>query len=482
MTRLAQWAWNARLLPFADAASTDLPLPRLLRLSLFQVSVGMALALLNGTLNRVMIVELHVPAWLVATMVALPLLFAPFRAFLGFRSDQHQSVLGWRRVPYIWFGTLLQYGGLAIMPFALMVLSGTGQVTPPPWLGPSAAGLAFLMIGAGLHSTQTAGLALATDLAPAQTRPRVVALMYVMLLVGMVGGSVAFGWLLGGTYTHLRLIQVIQGAAVVTLLLNIIALWQQEPRGSAPDASAAAAPKPTFLSAWRDFTAPAATRRLLAALGFGTAAFSMQDVLLEPYGGEVLGMAVGATSLLTALYAGGALIAFGLASRRLGRGADPLRVAAQGTLVGVLGFVAVVFADPLHSAALFRAGAVLIGFGGGLFSVGTLLAAMSLRERDNGLALGAWGAVQATAGGLAIAGGGAACDAIGALAAQGALGPALVSPATGYMFVYHLEILLLFAALVAIGPLVRTTRRAAAPAGAAQGTPAAGIGLAEMPG
>jgi len=483
MTRLAHWAWNARLLPFADAASTDLPLPRLLRLSLFQISVGMALALLNGTLNRVMIVELHVPAWLVATMVALPLLFAPFRAFLGFRSDHHRSVLGWRRVPYIWFGTLLQYGGLAIMPFALMVLSGTGQVTPPPWLGPAAAGLAFLMIGAGLHSTQTAGLALATDLAPAQTRPRVVALMYVMLLVGMVGGSVAFGWLLGGTYTHLRLIQVIQGAAVVTLLLNVVALWQQEPRDRTRAAGAdSATATPTFLSAWRDFTAPAATRRLLAALGFGTAAFSMQDVLLEPYGGEVLGMAVGATSLLTALYAGGALIAFGLASRRLGRGADPLRVAAQGTMVGVLGFVAVVFADPLHSAALFRVGAVLIGFGGGLFSVGTLLAAMSLRERDNGLALGAWGAVQATAGGLAIAGGGAACDAIGALAAQGALGPALVSPATGYMFVYHLEILLLFAALVAIGPLVRTTRRAVAPAGAAQGAPAAGIGLAEMPG
>jgi BCD family chlorophyll transporter-like MFS transporter len=480
MTRLAQWAWNAKLLPFADAASDDLPLPRLLRLALFQVSVGMALALLNGTLNRVMIVELHVPAWLVATMVALPLLFAPFRAFVGFRSDHHRSVLGWRRVPYIWFGTLLQYGGLAIMPFALMVLSGTGQVQPPPWLGPTAAALAFLMVGAGLHATQTAGLALATDLAPTSTRPRVVALMYVMLLVGMVGGSVAFGWLLGGTYTHLRLIQVIQGAAVVTLLLNVVALWQQEPRDRAR-AQAAPAAAPRFGAAWRDFTAPAATRRLLAALGFGTAAFSMQDVLLEPYGGEVLGMPVGATSLLTALYAGGALVAFGLASRRLGRGADPLRVAAQGTLVGVLGFVAVVFADPLHSAALFRAGAVLIGFGGGLFSVGTLLAAMSLRERDNGLALGAWGAVQATAGGLAIAGGGAACDAIGALAAQGALGPALVSPATGYMFVYHLEILLLFAALVAIGPLVRA-RRAPTPSGATPATAPAGIGLAEMPG
>ena len=110
---------NPRFLPFADAASADLPLSRLLRLSLFQASVGIALALLNGTLNRVMIVELNVPAWLVSAMIALPILFAPFRAVMGFHSDQHRSVLGWRRVPYIWFGTLLQYGGLAVMPYAL---------------------------------------------------------------------------------------------------------------------------------------------------------------------------------------------------------------------------------------------------------------------------------------------------------------------------------------------------------------------------
>ena len=106
------------------SATPELPLGRLLRLSLFQVSVGMAVVLLIGTLNRVMIVELGVPAWLVAVMVALPLVFAPFRALIGFRSDTHRSVLGWRRVPYIWMGTLLQFGGLAIMPFALIILSG----------------------------------------------------------------------------------------------------------------------------------------------------------------------------------------------------------------------------------------------------------------------------------------------------------------------------------------------------------------------
>src|SRR5207344_1416064 len=139
---------------------------------------------LTGTLNRVMIVELDVAAWLVSLMVSLPLVFAPLRALIGFRSDTHRSALGWRRVPYIWFGTLLQFGGLAIMPFALIVLSG--DTHGPAWIGHVGASLAFLLVGAGLQTTQTAGLALATDLAPAEARPRVVALMYVMLLIGMI--------------------------------------------------------------------------------------------------------------------------------------------------------------------------------------------------------------------------------------------------------------------------------------------------------
>ena len=144
----SQWSRVATgFLPFADVATKELPLGRLLRLSLFQVSVGMALVLLNGTLNRVMIVELGVPAWLVSLMVALPLVFAPFRALVGFRSDNHRSALGWKRVPYIWMGTLLQFGGLAIMPFALIVLSGDSH--GHPIYGQIGAALAFLLVGAG---------------------------------------------------------------------------------------------------------------------------------------------------------------------------------------------------------------------------------------------------------------------------------------------------------------------------------------------
>ena len=109
-------------MPFADATSEGLPLPQLLRLSLFQVSVGMATVLLLGTLNRVMIVELGVPAIVVALMIAIPVLVAPFRALLGHRSDTHRSAIGWKRIPYLWFGSLWQMGGLAVMPFALIVL------------------------------------------------------------------------------------------------------------------------------------------------------------------------------------------------------------------------------------------------------------------------------------------------------------------------------------------------------------------------
>ena len=113
---------SLKAMPFSDAASDSLPLGQLLRLSLFQVSVGMAAVMLLGTLNRVMIVELSVPAMIVAVMIALPVLIAPFRTLLGFKSDTYRSSIGWKRVPYIWFGTLWQFGGLAIMPSALLVL------------------------------------------------------------------------------------------------------------------------------------------------------------------------------------------------------------------------------------------------------------------------------------------------------------------------------------------------------------------------
>ena len=463
-------AWLPRLFPWADAASAALPWSRLLRLSLFQVSVGLALVLLNGTLNRVMIVELGVPAWLVGTMVALPLVFAPLRALVGFRSDHHRSAIGWKRVPYLWLGTMLQFGGFAIMPFALLLLTGDGNA--PQWLARAAAALSFLLVGAGLHTVQTAGLALATDMSPPERRPQVIAVLYVALLLGMLVSALALGSLLAD-YRHLRLIQVVQGAAVVSVALNLVALWRQEALD--PKGREAGAPRPRFGQAWRRFAAGTRATRFLVAVTLGTLAFGMQDILLEPYGGEILGLSVGQTTGLTAVLAAGGLVAFGLAARRLSRGTHPVRLAATGALAGIAAFSAVIFADPLASHALFAAGTFGIGFGGGLFAVGTLTVAMSLGgDSDAGLSLGAWGAAQATAAGVGIALGSIIRDAVGSLAAAGSLGEALAGPATGYSVVYHLEIFLLFATLAALGPL-------AAPNHARAAAPSARFGLAEFP-
>lgn len=444
-------AIGRRFLPFADAATPELPLGRLLRLALFQVSVGMAIVMLNGTLNRVMVVELGVSAWLVATMVSIPLLFAPLRVLLGHRSDTHRSALGWRRVPYIWFGTILQFGGFSIMPFALLVMGGDAYA--PAGVGQAGAALAFLLVGAGLHTTQTAGLALATDLAPEEARPRVVALLYVMLLLGMVGSAMLFGALLAD-FSPERLIKVVQGAAVATLVLNVIALWKQEARDRRW--TQRGQERAAFRPAWNAFWSESRPGSLLVVVGLGTAGFSMQDILLEPYGGQVLDLSVGATTLLTAMLAGGTLLACGLAARLLSRGGDPHRIAAVGAVIGLVAFMAVIASAPLDSPLLFRSGTGLIGFGGGLFAVGTLTAAMGMAEGDHsGLALAAWGAVQASAAGLAIALGGALRDLFNALAADGSLGPALTGDSTGYLVVYHIEIVLLLATLVAIVPLVR---------------------------
>lgn len=464
---------SVNMLPFSDAVSDDLPLGQLLRLSLFQVSVGMAAVMLLGTLNRVMIVELNIGAMLVAAMIAIPVLVAPFRALVGFKSDNYKSAIGWKRIPYLWFGTMWQFGGLAIMPMALLVLAGD-RALDVDWAGYVGAALAFLLTGIGMHMTQTAGLALAADRATEETRPKVVALLYVMYLVGMVISAIIIGALLRD-YSALRLVQVVQGTAVVTLLLNLIALWKQEKVRPMSKAEREVA-GPTFRDAWRDLASGGDAGRLLAVVFLGAMAFNMQDVLLEPYGGEILGLSVSATTLLTAMWAGGALVGFGMAARWLSRGMDPYRMATRGILAGIAAFCAVIFAAPVDSPLLFFIGATLIGFGGGLFGVATLTAAMTMPAIGNagrGLALGAWGAAQATGAGLSIFIGGAMRDLVNHAAGNGTLGEALATPATGYSVVYHTEIGLLFITLIVLGPLVRV--RAMTRGGSAK------LGLADFP-
>ena len=304
--------------------------------------------------------------------------------------------------------------------------------------------MAFLLVGAGLHTTQTVGLALATDLAPPEDRPKVVGLMYVMLLIGIIFSSVVFGYVLQ-EFTPGVLIRTVQAAAVITVCLNVVALWKQEARTRdrrpgyhQEDAD--------FMASFRLFCSGENAMRRLWAVGLGTMAFSMGDILLEPFGGEILHFTVSETTYLTAGLAMGGLVGFAWASKVLSQGADPFRMASRGAMVGVPAFLAVLVSAPIASAELFTIGAVCIGFGAGLFGHGTLTATMNQAPPGQaGLALGAWGAVQASTAGVAMALGGIIRD----LAAQ------LTDSATAYSTVYGLEVLLLLLTLLVMNPLVK---------------------------
>jgi BCD family chlorophyll transporter-like MFS transporter len=171
------------------------------------------------------------------------------------------------------------------------------------------------------------------------------------------------------------------------------------------------------------------------------------------------------------------LVGFVLAGRHWAVGADPHRLAGFGGVAGIFALLCVMFAGPLQASTLLGIGATFIGVGAGLFAVGTLTAAMTIADPDvgghNGLALGAWGAVQATAAGLAIVIGALTRDAVSAAAIDHQLGSTLAGPTTGYAVVYGIEIVLLLGTLVALGPLVRGN--------AAPPKPSARLGLSEFP-
>jgi BCD family chlorophyll transporter-like MFS transporter len=131
----------------------------------------------------------------------------------------------------------------------------------------------------------------------------------------------------------------------------------------------------------------------------------------------------------------------------LSRGFDAFRMAALGALAGVPAFLMIIAAAPLGSPLLFGLGTLLIGFGGGLFGHGTLTATMNHAPPDQrGLALGAWGAVQATAAGCGIALGAIIRDTVAAFSGGGTVLP--------YLSVYGLEVILLIITIVVAFQLV----------------------------
>ena len=402
--------------PFRPVTSWVRSRPRLrfwlgiIRLGLFQLGIGLSLAPITGTLNRVLIDELSISAAAVALLISMHYFVSPVRAIIGYRSDKSRSMGKWR-TPYIVLGVMLTYGGLALAPFALILLGGDGKVSFGVALV-ICVGI-FMAYGAGVSIVETVYLALVSDITPQEDRGKVLSVLWMMLIIGTVLSAVIVSGLLVD-YSHMLLIKVMQGSAIAFVGLTVFALWQQEQLN--PDGSIKSDLKTVRirLSLWESIQLVSKERvlqGLLVVIFIATMAFATHDVLLEPYGGQVLNMSVSATMQLTALWGLATVVGVLLAAYLLWRRKAPVMLIAAGCAVGLIGFAIISIASDATLVEPFRIGIVLISLGRGLFLVGSIILVMSLTDVSHaGLFLGIWGIVQAMAQGIGTIGGGVVRD------------------------------------------------------------------------
>lgn len=425
-----------------------------LRLGLFQFGMGVALAPITGTLNRVLISELGIPAVAVGLLLALHYFVSPARAVIGFRSDVGRAAGKWR-TPYLVLGAMLTYGGLSTAPFTLILLSGDGSLSFIVAMVFSS--LIFLAYGIGVNIVETIYLAMVSDITPAHQRGQVLGVLWIMLVLGTILSSLVMGQLLV-EYTPVRLIQVMQGSAVIFIVLTFVAMYNQErlkPNGELVDVPEPIRVRETLGQQVRLLWAQAPLRNLFIVLFVATLGFATHDVLLEPYGAQVLGMSVTQTTQLTALWGVGMLVGISLAAALLWRGRSPVLLISAGCLLGMAGFLTVMLSSNAALASSFRVGVALIGAGRGAFIVGALAVVMGLVDKNHaGLFIGLWGITQALAQGFGTIGGGLGRD-----LAQHATGDV----AFGYAAVYGGSLVLLAVATLLLlalrlGRQLRTVR------------------------
>jgi len=416
--------------------------PRLLRLSLFQLGLGFSVVVFNGALNRVLIAEEQIPAGVVGWLLSLGLFVAPVRALMGFRSDREKRTFGYRRLPYAWYGTMMVFCGLSAAPFSLLLLSKASQLNSdvPFPVAIFLCTLIFLLYALGAHVGQTGYLALVTDLTPKHERSRAMVLLWIALIIGQILSAFVVGFFLED-FHPIKLIQVMQSASVVFLVLAVVAIWKQDRPVELEDEVE------DFSSQIWALLSARKMRLFFALLFFGTLGLTAQDILLEPYGGQVLGMSVAATTRLTALWGIGMLIAMLIAWRVVPRLDSPLPVTTAGCLVGLAGFGLITSASAARSVVMFAAGAMVIGVAGGLFLISTLSLIAYLADiKTAGMYVGLWGLVQTTAAGLAALAGSNLRDAVARLTGD---------VARGYTAVYMAEMVFIALALVLLALIPR---------------------------
>jgi len=369
------------------------------RLGLVQTALGAIVVLTTSTMNRVMVVELALPAMLPGLLVGLHYAIQMLRPRLG-----HGSDVGGRRTPWIVGGmiTLAVGGTLASLAIALM----TTEVAA----GVALALAAFVLIGLGVGASGTSLLVLLAKQVAEPRRPAAATLVWTMMIVGFVITAGVAGSLLD-PFSLTRLVTVTAGVSVFAVALTLVAVWGVEiaPDDLAPATGAPKRPSVPFRRALSEVWEEPKARLFTVFVFVSMLAYSAQDLVLEPFAGAIFGMTPGQSTKLAGLQHGGVLIGMALVAMA-GRRVAGIRMGTlQQWMTGGCFASAAALALLVAAAAIgpewpLKPSVFALGIANGAFAVAAIGHMMTLANsgtaRREGVRMGLWGAAQAIAFGL----------------------------------------------------------------------------------
>lgn len=436
---------------------------QVLRLGLVQACLGGLVVLMTSTLNRVMVVELALPALLPGVLVALHYAVQISRPRMGWGSD-----VGGRRTPWI-------VGGMAVLAAgAVLASASVAWMETQRAAGVALAFVAFVLIGLGVAACGTTLLVLLAKRVPAQRRGAAATTVWVMMILGFAVTAGTAGRFLD-PYSPARLLAVTGVVAAIAVVVTWLATWRLEgPDTGTAEAAPAAAPasgqgSSAFIAALREVWADPPARRFTLFIFVSMLAYSAQDLILEPFAGSLFGFTPGQSTQLSGVQHGGVLLgmlaAAAAGGRWRGRALGSLPAwTAGGCIASCMALGGLVLAAVAGPGYPLQANVFLLGVANGAFAVSAIGSMMRLAGEGSpsreGVRIGLWGAAQAIA------------FALGGLVGTGASDLAhqlLSSPAMAYAAVFGAESLLfLWAAWLAFSPAPgnrprRPGRRHAAP-------------------
>lgn len=388
------------------------------RLGLVQAAIGAVVVITTSTLNRVLVVELALPAMLPGVLVALHYFVQVLRPRFGYGSD-----LGGRRAPWI-------IGGMAVLGLgAVGATLATVLMTSQLWLGIALAVLAFIVVGLGVGACGTTLLVLMSTRVAKARLAAAATVTWVMMIMGFIVTTVIAGRMLD-PFSLTRLVEVTAAVAAAAFIVTCAAVYGIE-RGPtsavAPGTAATASSAPTagaegreaqpgFMAAVREVWGESHSRRLASFVFVSMLAYSAQDLILEPFAGAVFGMTPGQSTQLSGMMSGGTLAGMIMVALVCTVGARA-RVGALrlwtigGCVASALMLITLAMAGFVGPAWPLTPTVFLLGVANGAYAVAAIGSMMGLvgqgRERREGTRMGLWGAAQAIAfgiGGIAATG------------------------------------------------------------------------------